>query len=1159
MLCLSPPVASADEGNLHSPSERAALEEAAEKGERVEIEALRAERRDVYANPDGTFTAVEHIQPVRSFREGAWVDADATLVKHEDGSISPVAATLGMKISNGGVEPLVELTRAGKRLAIGWPEELPEPRIEGTEALYGEVLPGVDLILRADVDGVSHVLVVKNEEAAASGELAELRLLLETDGVEVRERADGGLDALDTGAGGAVFEAPVPLMWDSGRDIAGTRASAQNSDVEATPNLAEGPAESSQVAELDVRIDGGELVITPDPALLSSPDTVFPLYIDPVWKTSTASAWAMVSSGYGGQEYWKFSGKSDEGVGRCPQLAGDPYSCVNSGTKRLFYRVPTSSYQGKQILGAEFAVTLRHAYNTTPRAVQLHRTGGISTSTSWDNQPSWSQLLDTESPDNPASSCTRTNQNVRFDASAAVEQAVSGNWSSVTFGLRSANENDYTHWKRFCGNGHLEVHYNTAPGIPRQADLQLEPGGACVYGASRPYVDNPPRVSAYLRDPDHSSSNVESVRAQFRVFWNDASGVEQRREFTTSYKGANSRFYYQIPSDIPQNVTIGWIVRAHDGNSWSDWSWAGGQNRCEFVYDATSPDEPIVESGDYPDDDQWHTGVGSYGHFSIGSSSPDVVSYRYGVNEHPSAGNTLEPARPGAKVSLEFVPLEEGPHSLYVEAVDAAGRVSSRANHLFLVGPGTPASPHWPLDDPQGSAVAADVSGDADEGDWTYPASAGPGVTFGTTGPVKRGASAALFDGTPDAYLQPEAGYLGDSSWSFALAGWARIDDTGRDQTVISQDSNGIVDFSLGYSAAHRGWSMTFPDYQGGGEATVVAPESVVPGTWTHLVAVNDGGQGQVTLYVNGEEVTDGVFLEQATEETPVFLQEEQRAGSMSLRTYARIGRTLEGEEATNHFKGALSDLRFFERIVTSEEVEVLYSLPAQRVAYWPLNDAQNGTSPEAAEGEPVSLAGDAGIFVGDPFSGESALVGDGHLLLDGAGDHAATVAAAADTTGSFTVSVRARLASAAPGRSMSVLSQAGESESAFDLRYSVEKDRWEAVFSHTDSAGTMTTDVVNDSVSPSSEQRGDHLALVYDAFSREIRLYVNGQLTQSSVSPHSHTWSAGGPFVIGRSLEGSSWGGDFSGSIDDVRVYSGAADVTFVQRLASLQEQPDL
>lgn len=1161
-------------------AEQAALEQAAETGESVPVEELLGERRDVVANPDGTFTATEYVQPVRTRQDDMWVDTDPTLLEREDGRLAPRASTLGLSLSNGGEGPLAVLTRAGKELELGWPTSLPEPTVDGETATYPQVLPGVDLVLRASVDGLSQVLVVEDAEAAAQPEIAQLRMSVSMDGLQMATTDHGGIEAVDTSVGGAVFEAPTPLMWDSGSsgDDELSTMSADAADTELDP--VEGPLESSTIAQIGVEASDDALVLTPNEQLLQDSATNYPVYIDPVWKTSTTSAWAMVSSGYRTDSYWKFSGSDDEGVGRCPQLAGDPYYCSNVGIKRLFYRISTSAYADKQILSAEFAVTLRHTYDSTGRATRLYRTGGITSSTTWANQPSWTESLDTKSPTTPAGSCTRTNQNVRFDAKSAVEWAASGRRSTTTFGLRSVNEDSYSHWKRFCDNAQLEVNYNTVPNQPRQTDLQLEPGGACVYGNQRPYVDEPPRVSAYLRDPDHSTGATEQVRAQFRVFWTDEAGQEQERTFTTSYKAANSRFYYQVSDDIPEDAVLGWVVRANDGHAWGPWSWDGEQTRCEFVYDSTIPEEPTITSTQYPNDDQWHTGVGDSGQFRFETTSEDVESFRWGINEHPSAGNEISALTSVGSNGISYigrlhwVPEMEGPYSLYVDAVDSAGNVSTRASYLFLVSSGRGEISRWPMEKSDSSGIIEDIIGGHD-------AALGSAVSITGDAPGEANFPSALLDGSDESYIDPPQGANSGFGGVHSFSGWVRLDDTTRDQVVVSrfgdeQGEGGIKlprEFRLYYSADENEWVVDYTFFAkefcvrcpNPGEPSYVERSfsvfggSAAPGRWAHIAYVANfdslgnvyipNGFNGARLYVNGVVVD-----EEEVERNPRSPVPRPRGDVQFGREFAR---TDSGRDYGSHFEGAFHDFRLFDRVLAPGEVDRLIDLPVARDAYWDFTDVVDGVSPEASGEQPMALHDGAGIFTGDPFL-EPALVGEGHLELGGGG-YADTGEAVVATDGSFTLSLRARLASAQPEQSMSVLSQAGQTQSPFDVRYSAEADRWELLLARGDDAESDTTSVVNDLFVPSSEQSGDHLAVVYDAFSREVRFYVNGQLSQTSTVQHSSPWVSTGPLSIGRALHDGAWGSSFSGAVDDVRVYRGAADATLISRLASLTEQPDL
>ncbi|WP_240529908.1 hypothetical protein [Streptomyces mangrovisoli] len=198
----------------------AAQAAAAKSGDRVEILSLRDERSTTYANPDGTFTTDEYVQPVRTRVDGKWTDIDTTLVRQKNGSYAPKAALSAMSFSGGGDTTFAEIQQDGRSLSLDWPEKLPKPTIDGSTATYTDVLPGVDLKVTASAEGFSHVLVVKNAKAAANPELDTLQLPVDTSSVKLKETAGGGLTATDTGSGGTVFEAPQPVMWDSSHTAA---------------------------------------------------------------------------------------------------------------------------------------------------------------------------------------------------------------------------------------------------------------------------------------------------------------------------------------------------------------------------------------------------------------------------------------------------------------------------------------------------------------------------------------------------------------------------------------------------------------------------------------------------------------------------------------------------------------------------------------------------------------------------------------------------------------------------------------------------------------------------------------------------------------------------------------------------------------------------
>lgn len=165
--------------------------EAKTTGEPVEVVSLRGEASEVFATPDGRLQAREYLRPVWTRVDGGWKRTDTDLTATSEGTVAPEASTVDLELSGGGEGPLVRMKRAGRELSLTWPTPLPKPEVAGPVATYPSVLPDVDLRMTAQQDGFTQLLVVKSAEAAASPELAQLRLELDTRGVSVEETEEG--------------------------------------------------------------------------------------------------------------------------------------------------------------------------------------------------------------------------------------------------------------------------------------------------------------------------------------------------------------------------------------------------------------------------------------------------------------------------------------------------------------------------------------------------------------------------------------------------------------------------------------------------------------------------------------------------------------------------------------------------------------------------------------------------------------------------------------------------------------------------------------------------------------------------------------------------------------------------------------------------------
>lgn len=1095
-ICQAPNAPAAPAAAAHSADPTSEVTVAAARraahasGKPVEVTAFRGETREVYAESNGSFTSVEHLRPVRTRQGDRWVAIDTRLRTRPDGSVAPVASSVDLSFSGGGTAPMARLDRAGRGLSLSWPASLPKPRLDGDTATYPDVLPGVDLRLRAEADGMSQLIVVRTPQAAKDPRLANLRLGLTTRRLTVAPWSGGGLQAADTATGRAVFAAPRPLMWDSTRPMRSATAA----------DPADGPLDGAKVAGIKTSVAARQLTLVPDQRLLTGAGVTFPVYIDPAWRTekdTSGGAWAMVSSGFPTTSYYKFSGKSTEGVGFCDvSLDGN---CVKDQVKRLFYRIPASYFAGKTILSATFTGNETSAYDcNTDTNVQLWLTKAFGSSSTWNSTSgNWLQHLDSRA----VSYCSSTP--VEFDATAAAKQAASSGWSTITFGLRAYSETSMTWWKRFADDASLRVNYNSPPPQPKMTQLTMSPGGPCV-SSPQPYVNEAPSIYATnLTDPDG-----DKVYAEFQASWDDGTGWGPK--WTSAKIGPKASgtnvFSVQVPSSIPQNTTIEWHVRTYDGAAYSPWSYSGSATGCYFTYDATAPDGPAITSADgrYPRADPsdenapWNDGVGRHGVFTLDSSATDVVKYQYTVNGGPARTITTTN---GGPATINVLPADSGLILLAAQAVDAAGHVSETETYYFRARAGDPARADWSLDETSGTQVtgkpgdlAADLRG---------------GATLGADGAV---GTAMTLDGTGYAMT---GGPVVDTTKSFAVSAWVKLTSTADFATAVSQDGTWKSGFWLQYSKVNDRWAFARHTVDGDSAdgARVLSTDSPQVGTWTHLLGVYDASTEQLKLYVNGE-------IQGTTSFT----------GAWSAKGRLAIGRALWNGQPADVFPGAVDEVKTYDQVLSDDDARTLFQQNSVSgktpTASWSFDETSGDQAIGHASDQVADVHG--GVTLGaDGMDGKA-------MTLDGTG-YAATDRPLLNTTNSFSVSAWVKLTrkTAAPV----IVSQEGAVGSSFALYYWSGSDQWAFNMQTPDDDAHWVAPTAF-SKDPPTLNQWTHLVGTYDAVNQTINLYVNGVLQQTVAQPY--TFVSTGPLNIGRFKAGGTHdpGYYFNGSIDDLKVF---------------------
>ncbi|MFJ8080128.1 LamG-like jellyroll fold domain-containing protein [Streptomyces sp. NPDC096205] len=1116
--------------------EETALEKARKTGELVEVLSLRGEASEVFATPDGNLEAREYLRPTWTRSGGAWRRVDTDLAATTNGMVAPKATTVDLEFSGGGSDaPLVRMERAGRELSLSWPTALPEPQLSGAVATYPEVLPGVDLRMTAQEDGFTQLLVVKSAEAAANPKLAELRLKLNTDGMTVHKTAQGGLEAVDDGAKGTVFEAPKPLMWDSsaGESSPALKTLALAAEDEDDTPVEPGAGESGKLAQVGVELPVGndELVLIPDQDVLKGPDTEYPVFIDPQWYSPQASAWTMASKYWASSPQWKFNGESDAGMGYC-----DWYYCQPHDTKRLFYRIPVSAFAGKSILSAEFVVRNTWSASCSDRYVELWQTQGISDSTTWNSQNAtgfWVKQLGSKPFAYGFSGCSAAE--AEFDVKSAVQAAANNREATMTFGLRAANETDGYGWKRFSDKAFLRVQYNRPPAQLKMSQLTMRYGGTCKTPSNAEYV----RTLGLIYATDVTDPDGDSVAVQFQAKWDGGSWTPAR----TSFKASGSSFSISLPEStptkptpIPEHKSIGWYARVYDGAQYSAWSYAGDASACYFLYDKQAPATPKISSVEYPEsdmanpEDPWYDGVGQYGTFTIDGVNSDVTTYLYGINGSPSPLNKITTSG-GAAQFVKVLPTKPGLNFFMAQAIDAAGRTSAPYTYFFRVKAGQPDRATWQLDEDAGVSEAKGST----------PARTlklQGGTTAGVAGVTD---TAVQFNG--DGYASTDLSPV-DTTQGFTVSAWAKFDRQ-PDQSVVvaAQPGNIRAGFQLYYSPV-AGW--VFSQHSADtADATLIRAQAATPapvtvGKWTHVAGSYDAGLDLLRLYVDGQLVGEKIWS------TP-----------WNARRGLILGAGSSSGVPGNFFPGVIDEVQIFNRQLEAGEVGKLYAKQtvgdpgSPALAVFGMNDKTDDAKPV------TEIEGHGGVlsatYHGTVTTGVEGIAGKATRFdgTTGYGQIGTTGAPHVNTFRSFTVSAWARLDKLT--QTGVVAAQAGKERPGFELYYSAAAQKWVFAQYSADSADAGIVRATQLSGAVPGEGDWAHLVGVHDTVANTLTLYVNG-VKVGSATQTSPFYAAQSMYIGAASFSGTTQY-FFPGTVDDVRVLDRPVSAQEVQQM--FQQRP--
>ncbi|WP_244317567.1 LamG-like jellyroll fold domain-containing protein [Streptomyces bauhiniae] len=713
-----------------NPTESASAQARA-TGKAVTIDQFTDTGTTVVANPDGTFTRTDSSMPQRVLQNGKWVAIDTTLRRQADGTWAPKAAVTPVAFSSGGSGAMVTMHSGADKLDFSWPGALPTPFVAGDTATYPEVLPGVDLQLTADASGYSSILVVKTPKAGTNPRLRKLALNTTSANLTVTGTSNGGAQATDKRTGKKVFHSDTALMWDSG----GSRTAARTAR---TTTAASARAEHKRAAEVGkhraqvrVKLQHGQQLLSPDVKLLTAKTTTYPVYIDPEWSGRPSQLdWARISD-----NGWNVYNSTSTSGATNAREGWDNNSPGNGERARTYYQMNTGGIKGAVVSHASLYVKQLSAASCSDTPAAVYGTdrpaGWSSSSLYWGHEPGGrTGALGTNPKSHEAGTCPVTDganswvspPSLEFDVTSRAQSAAAGGWKSVTLMVQSPDMNDAQQWKQLAygGGATMSVTYSYRPKLKNGTGTPAVKPSSVNMGKTMT-TTHTPTLSARAVDPDLAGGS-ELVRVDYNVY--NSAGTMVHQGFGPSTDSKKRARYNTNGSDwttpsLPDG-TYTWKATAQNAAGY----WAGPGSGLwtktqTFTVDTSAPPAPTVTSSQFPAK-QIGAAFGDKGTFTLGNNHTNNITgylfaldgtlsntvYSSGVT-HWTTSTKITAGKayyvtsdngPGTGTSVingsaspAFAPGVTGPHTLYTKAVDQAGSTSvSQTSYAFYAGTNTP-------------------------------------------------------------------------------------------------------------------------------------------------------------------------------------------------------------------------------------------------------------------------------------------------------------------------------------------------------------------------------------------------------------------------------------------------------------------------------------
>lgn len=544
---------------------------------RVEVTSLRTATAQTFANPDGTLTEEQYgADRWVEQADGSWVDVDYDLEPADGGILRPKAVNQDIEISDGGSTEAARVTFADdSSLAVTWPDELPEPTVEGGVATYA-LSSATDLVVSVTARGVASRIVL-NEAPAEDDPVFSLGL--RTEDLDVEQTNRGSLKVVDED-GEQIGSTANLIAWDAELDDAGDPVNVVNVQADLSDGITQG----------DVTKHDLDLTVPAD--FLTSEDTTYPVTIDP-----DISAVSHI------RDTWVRSGTTSTQGSSYRLLLGRIGGDSNTNPAVSYQQWSNSQLTGKKILSATMGLYQYDAGSCSARNVSVHPLTSSFTeaSTVWTNRPNVSTTTGTStsfSTNRGRTGCSAGNGFVTVDVTKMVDRWAAGTLTNHGLHLNSPVANDSTYERRWCSSNpdtaatqtpcttssrvpYLKVTYNgppNTPAIPGSASPARTVDGTYYVGATKP------AFTTSATDPEG-----RSVTYTYQVRTSTTSTTVITSCETPGVASGGSASCSGTAALTP-GTTYHVRAKATDGYG-ADSGWSS--NRA-FVVDATPPSTPTI-------------------------------------------------------------------------------------------------------------------------------------------------------------------------------------------------------------------------------------------------------------------------------------------------------------------------------------------------------------------------------------------------------------------------------------------------------------------------------------------------------------------------------------------------------------------------------------